>query len=110
MFKPVFHPAKTTVQRTQQHKRERRRRRQDDAARDETPTSLSDPSAYSISHDDEETECERRMSAMSEGLVASKHPERRPGLTEDEVEELRQAFNLFDQVRFGDSTFLSKRH
>lgn len=36
---------------------------------------------------------------MSEGLVASKPPARRPGLTENEVEELRQAFNLFDQVR-----------
>ncbi|EJK70172.1 hypothetical protein THAOC_08492 [Thalassiosira oceanica] len=34
---------------------------------------------------------------MSEGLVASKPPARRPGLTENEVEELRQAFNLFDQ-------------
>ena len=37
--------------------------------------------------------------AMSEGLVVSKPPARRPGLTNEEVEELRHAFNLFDQVR-----------
>ena len=104
MFKPVFHQAKTTRCNGHNNIKESDPTRQDDA---DVP---SDPSANSISHDDEETECERRMSAMSEGLVASKHPERRPGLTEDEVEELRQAFNLFDQVRFGDSTFLSKRH